>query len=344
MTIEEIDAELKRRGFDPSTGKDIPPKKMPSERRREEVVKGDLIQSAMGAAMGAMGISPDMMKSGTKALERISPMIPGIGELAQVARPSELVKATKAGKRAFPEAAGVIAEELGKRGIDPELAAGLATPVAIAPEIASSILGLGGMRTGTSTVARAIRTKPRDLGPVFQAGEKAAGISGDLPIQRGAVARFPIQERLAATKQPTPISPAQATPSVAPISYPKDPAAFINFANGRIRSFGKKLTPQEIDDTKTILTNMINEGKVARGTEPFALATKLRQEVTKLHNQVIPGREELNRVYSLSKKIHPDIGGWIADGLKRYGKDVVKAAIVATGVGAGVGLGIRQRR
>lgn len=210
---------------------------------------------------------------------------------------------------------------------------------------ASTIYGIGSLgKTGLALAAkgtaaladaspmfRGLITSPEALSPEFEAGKTAAGISGDLPIQRGAAAKFPKQDILAATKQPRPIVPAETIPSVSPMSYPSDPAAFINFAKARVSTFGDKLSPQELDDYKTILSKMFKDGSLPSGTNYAAQGAQLKSEVTNLHNAAIPGREELNEVFGWAKKFHPDIAGHLVDIGKKYGKYVLYGALSKLG-------------
>jgi hypothetical protein len=260
-------------------------------------------------------------------MDKISPMIPGFAEVSQVARPSEMASIAQKGHEFFPEAGGNIAEELGRRGVNPKIAASVALPVSIAPEIASSVMGINEIVSGPSTIAKAIRTAPKKLGPAFDAGERAAGISGDLPVQRGAMARFPKSE----------IDPVTPSGVPTPKSYPKDLNSFLNFTKARVTAFGEKLSPQELDDYKTMLGTHLDAMK-AKGlakTEPFAIASKLRNQVTELHNMAIPGREELNKIYAISRKLHGDAA---ADAVKafvsKYGKRVLAETAALTLGGA----------
>lgn len=234
-------------------------------------------------------------------------------------------------RKGLEDVAGYGAEKMGAAGVNPNLSAALMTPIAIAPDILAAGTGIAGLEASEAALPRAIRNTPRMLGAEFQAGEKAAGISGELPIQRGAFAKFP---NLAG--QPS-NSPPPMAPYVSPKSYPKDPSSFLNFAKGRVQALGERLSPQELDDYKTMLSTQIDGMKVKglSKTEPFAIASQLRKQVTELHNAAIPGREQLNKVYALSKTIHPDLGGWVKDGVKKYGVKAIGAVLAGLGIGAG---------
>lgn len=174
-----------------------------------------------------------------------------------------------------------------------------------------------------TTLGRAILNSPEALGPEFRGGEKAAGISGDLPLRRGGTQKFP---DLAG--QPS-LSPPVEAPMVAPLSYAKDTNSFLNQARARVQAFGDKLSPQELNDYKTELSNIL--GSTPPGTPQYAIASQLKTDVTALHNTAIPGREQLNAVYGLSKTLHPDIGGMVSTLIKKVGWLPVKIALGTAG-------------
>lgn len=182
---------------------------------------------------------------------------------------------------------------------------------------------------------KALGKSPGELSPEFSTGNEAAGISEQLPVQRGAMARFPQPERIAPTKQPIPIAKAETLPSVPPVSYPRDPASFINFAQARIKAFGSRLSPQELNDYKDILSDIFNTGKIAHGTPQYAVASQLGTDVSGLHTAAIPGREALNATYGLSKTLHPDLVGPLFGLVKRFGKLAVASALAGAGFETG---------
>lgn len=259
-------------------------------------------------------------------------IVPSGGRISLTDAMSEISNLSPAAKiqQKLKDLAGAGAERMGAAGVNPKLSAALMTPVAIAPDILGAATVVGSIRTSATPLAKAIRSSPKMLGAEFQAGEKAAGISGELPVQRGAFAKM--NPRLHGTP------PFEAP--YKPKSYPKDTASFLNFAKARVQALGDKLSPQELDDYKTLLSTNIDAMK-AKGlakTEPFAIASQLRKEVTQLHNAVIPGRGELNKVYAISKKIHPDMGGWVKDGVKKYGVKAIGTVLAGLGIGAGTQL------
>lgn len=199
-------------------------------------------------------------------------------------------------------------------------ASGFAVPGAVkaVSEIPAAIKGFLG--NSKSAFLQALAKNPKEFGPDFEAGRSAAGISGQLPMRRGAVARFPKPEMNVPTKSPKPIVDAETLPSVPPVSYPRDTNSFINFARARVKGFGKRLSPQELDDYKTELSNIL--GSTPPGTPQYAVASQLKTDVTGLHNEAIPGREFVNKAFGMSKTLHPKIpvGGAIKSAAKLAGK------------------------
>lgn len=260
---------------------------------------------------------------------KLAPMIPGIEPLTTIAEAAPF--ATKIKDETLPKAGEDLAGYLGEKIPNhPNIGAAAGTIVAKAPDIIGSAMGLGELAAGDSAIAQAIRKTPRMIGKEMESGVSAAGISDKLPVQRGAFARFANN----ASKGMSPEA-AQASLPMAPASYPKDPNSFVNFAMARVQAFGEKLSPQELSDTKSALSTMMRDGKLVPGTPPYAVATKLKRAVTDLHNQAIPGREELNQIYALSKTLHPEIGKWAVEGAKKYGVKAIGAVLAGLGIGAG---------
>lgn len=228
----------------------------------------------------------------------------------------------------FRNAGGAVAESLGAEGINPNIAAGAGTLLAMVPDAVQAGGVVRNIMKSPGIIQRAIRSTPKMLGEEFEAGKRAAGISENLPVQRGSAARFP--EGISKGIEP---DIASRSLPMAPTSYPKDPNTFINFVKDRISNFGDKLTPQELNDTKTILATMMRNGKLQPGTQPFAVASKLNKDVTALHNAAIPGREELNKIYSLSKTLHGEnVANSIREFITKYGKRALaETAAIALG-------------
>lgn len=232
-----------------------------------------------GLSRGALGVA------------RTIPEIDALSTIAELKGPADAIHAQ------FPEQAGNLAEYLGSKGFDPKVSAALTTPIALAPEIASSAMGIGQVVAGQGPLAKAIRNTPRMLSPRYDALNEAAGISKDLPVQGGRIPKFPNLAGL-----PSNAPPPQA-PMVAPKMYPKDTNSFLNFARGRVESLGKKLSSQELHDYHTIINTAMRDGDIVPGTNQHAIASKLGKQVASLLGKAVPGREELDEIYALSKKL-----------------------------------------
>jgi hypothetical protein len=190
-----------------------------------------------------------------------------------------------------------------------------------------------------SPLLRGLINSPKELSPEFQAGKEAVGIGTDLPERIGRKARFPEPELNVATKQPKPIAKAETLPGVSPVAYPKDTNAFLNFANARVKAFGNKLSPQELNDFKEITGEMFRKGEIVPGTDQYAVATKLQHQVTPLLNKAIPGRASLNKTYAISKTLHPNVIGAVKDYAKTYGPAALFSAIGLKALFGGNGVG-----
>jgi hypothetical protein len=215
---------------------------------------------------------------------------------------------------------------LGKAGY-PKAGAVLGTGISLAQPILGAATSLSSVM-GDSPIAQAIQNTPKDLGPRYQQLDQVAGISSDLPIQAGKAAKYPPPDLgPLASKAPRPVLSAEPLPSTTPQSYARDPSSFLNQASQRVNTFGDRLTPQELHDYKTILTNQINGGDVAPGTQAYAMAVKLRGQVSDLLNNAVPGRQELNQIYGYAKTIHEDLPAYLAKGIKEFGKASIVGAL-----------------
>lgn len=190
-------------------------------------------------------------------------------------------------------------------------------------------LGAAGLNAASdTTLGKAILNSPKDLSPEYDALHEAAGISKDLPVQRGNVLKFP---NLAG--QPSNVPPPFA-PAIAPLSYAKDPNTLINLARGRMSALGDQLSPQELNDYKTLIGQMIDTGKVGSGT-PLAMAAQARAQASDLLNNRVDGLAELNKVYGLSTKLRnpsqflPDA---VQAGVAKYGPWFGRAVAVKLGL------------
>jgi hypothetical protein len=188
--------------------------------------------------------------------------------------------------------------------------------------------GTGIVKAADSTIGQAILNSPKDLSPAYDALHESAGISKDLPVQRGAGLRFP---NLAG--QPTSAPPTFA-PAIAPLTYAKDPNTLLNIARGRMENLGDRLSPQELNDYKTLIGQMIDTGKVGAG-KPLAMASQLRAQASELLNNRVEGLAELNKVYALSTKLRNPtefLPQFIQNGLQKYGPWFARAAAVKLGL------------
>jgi hypothetical protein len=128
--------------------------------------------------------------------------------------------------------------------------------------------------------------------------------------------------------QPSSVPPPFA-PAIAPINYPRDPNNLLNFAKGRMDALGSQLSPQELNDYRTLISQLIDTGKVGAG-KPLAMASQLRAQATTLLNQAVPGLDDLNKAYAISKAV-PGLGeGLIAIG-KKLGHTAMTAAAAKLG-------------
>lgn len=305
MTIEELGQKVKAKYpeyaqmDDADIGKRVATK-YPEYQAQIDV---DKPQGVLGAVSSALGSRPELKAYSEGEGADISN--PFIAARETLSAPIRLGATLARGPSATGEA---IAETGGALGY-PKTAAALGTAVSMAPELLGAGKALSLMRTSQAPLARAIRLKPKQLGQEFEAINREAGISGNLPERMGSKARFPPPELQGlATRPPKPLLLGETIPEVPPKSYPRDMNTFLNLASDRIKKFGKQLSPQELDDYKTELSTLLREKKGLKGTPPYAVATKLYKETTALQNEIMPGMEDLNKVYSLSKKLHPEVG------------------------------------
>lgn len=233
---------------------------------------------------------------------------------------------------AAKKAGGYIAEKGGEIFPNhPNIAAGVGTAVSVLPDLGMMMSGPSALKASTNPIARGLMNTPEELGPEFQSGAEDAGISGNLPEQRGAVARFPQPERIVPTPQPKPMTPAQTLPSVPPTSYPRDPSALVNFAKTRMDTFGDKLSPQELSDYKTMLGNVLDKS-FNPNSPAGAIATQVKNQASELLNNAIPGRAGLNQAYGISKATNPDWGSMASYLVKKIGWLPVQIALGQAGV------------
>lgn len=219
---------------------------------------------------------------------------------------------------AGPEATGEAVADLGGEAGYPKTAATMGTIVQMAPDLLGAGKLLYELENSAAPIARMIRTKPRDLSPEYDALKEAAGVSGDLPSRRGYKARFPPHEPQGlGSRPPRAMAPGQTVPEVPPASYPKDINDFLNFAKGRIKTFGSRLSAQELNDYNDELGTWLSTNKKLKNTRTYAVAAKLAEEVAPLHEEAIPGWKDLDRVYKWAKRLHPEIGKAVMTAAKK---------------------------
>ena len=219
----------------------------------------------------------------------------------------------------------------------PNTGAAIGTAIKISPEILSAYTSLKGMYNSANPILKGITNTPQEIGQQMGAGEQAAGINPQLPVRSGTMARFPKTnpDVVTVTPEGTAIpggTPMSTIPDVTPTQYPKNTNALLNHIENRITQFGDQINPQELSDYKKILPEMFNKGEVVRGTPQYAMASKLNSQIGDLYNKAIPGRDQLNQAYSVSKTLHPDIITPLQNYAQKYGKQALKEAIaVAVG-------------
>lgn len=200
-------------------------------------------------------------------------------------------------RNATLEPAGeAIAEAGGAMGY-PATGAAIGTAVQMAPDL----LGLYGGRQALygaqqkSPVVQGLLNTPRELGATYEAQNAAARVVNRPVPTGGTVPRFAPFERVAATKQPTPIVAAEPVPSNVPTSYPSQPERFLSYAEQRLgNSQGKPIAPQELMDWRNKLQTDISTNRIPqfdpetrKTTQLFRAATDLRSRAGSYFNNAI---------------------------------------------------------
>jgi len=225
--------------------------------------------------------------------------------------------------KVFPAMAGGVAKEYTSMGLDPRISALLATPLAIAPQIAGTALSLEGLHNAPSPTVRGLVNTPAELGPEYEAQNTAIGITRRVPQEGGAVAKFPQPEFQGfGAKQPRPVVPAEPLPSIIPIRYPSKPGDFMAYANNRLQ-FGTQLDPQELMDWQVKLQTDMGNGAIpkidpstGKITTIFQQASDLKNRIQQTFNKIaeprlvgadlpegtMPTRAGLNQAYGIAAK------------------------------------------
>jgi hypothetical protein len=173
-----------------------------------------------------------------------------------------------------------IAEALGRRG-HPKIGAAVGTAVQIAPELLSTALGLKGIYKSTDPAVKGALNTTKELGEDFAAQNDAIGVARRVPPEGGAKPQYAPFERVAATKQPTPVVPAEPVPSNVPVRYPSKAGDFMAYARGRLGS-AKGVDPQELMDWQVKLQTDLNNGTIPKIDQATGRITTIYQQATDL--------------------------------------------------------------
>lgn len=211
-----------------------------------------------------------------------------------------------------------------------------------------NLIGTGLAKAAESKLGRALLNSPQDIGVKMREGLTEAGVArrppelgpsakfenpyqypSELPqpAYKKGIAGIPVNAKSIPRLKPQ--IPAEPLPTSVPLKYPEDPASFHNFADARIQGFGNKLTPQEVNDYKTILSDKLTtmERGGLSGTPLYSDLSSLKSRVSQLHESLIPGREELNQIYGLSKGIR-SAPGKVWSGAKKAAKIGATTAVI----------------
>lgn len=253
----------------------------------------------------------------------------GVGLFKSFQAASDLAPWNVVRRNTLDPAGEGVAEEFGRTG-HPAVGAAFGTAIQMAPEIIQAGTGLSNLYQSGNPIVKGLINTPQELGPEYEALDKSAGVSGKLPVQRGTIPKFPGLDGL-----PKNVPPPEA-PNVSPVSYPKDTNTYLNFVRDRLDSVGKNLSPQELADHKTILSNLMKKMAVdgQAGTQVFAKAAQAQSDLTGLQNSAIPGRDSLNRAYGISKGLQGitkralKAGAWAGGGAgSLFGLDALRRAL-----------------
>lgn len=176
-----------------------------------------------------------------------------------------------------------IAEFGGRQGY-PISGALAGTAVQVAPELLSTVLGLKGLYKSTDPAVKGALNTTKELGADYQAQNDAIGVTRRVPPEGGLKPRFAELERVAATKQPKPVIPAEPVPSNIPVRYPSKPGDFLSYANGRLSS-QKPIAPQELMDWQVKLQTDMSNGTIPKIDPTTGRITTVFQQATDLLNR-----------------------------------------------------------
>jgi hypothetical protein len=280
-------------------------------------------QTTWGAVKTALGSRPELQPFGNVQGFKTSPN-PLVAAGQTLAAPIRTGMTLQTG---FPKAGEAIAESEGAEGY-PKAGVAAGMGVSMIPALANTAIGLNSMYESDNPLIKGMVNTPKELSPEYDELHQAAGISKNLPVTGGRVARFPNM-----AGQPS-ANPPPFAPAIAPINYPRDPNALLNFARARMEGLSDQLSPQELNDYRTLIGQMIDTGKVGSGA-PLAAASQLRAQATDLLNNRVEGLADLNKAYAISKTVQnpstliPEV---IREGVEKYGPWFARGAAF---IGAG---------
>lgn len=173
-----------------------------------------------------------------------------------------------------------VAEFGGKHG-HPLMGALSGTAIQVAPELLSTVLGVRGLYESTDPSIKGALNTTKELGEDYNAQNEAIGVSRRVPPEGGMKPRFNEFERVAATKQPKPVVPAEPVPSNIPARYPSKPGDFLSYANGRL-SAPKPIDPQELMDWQVKLQTDLSNGTIPKIDPTTGRITTVYQQAVDL--------------------------------------------------------------
>lgn len=274
-------------------------------------------------------IQPTMMQKFGKVMTSLQPAFNAAKTLTGIVTPGSGIP--ELAQDLAPKIASKEGEMIAQKGTDvgyPLTGATIGTGVSMIPQIAGAFTGFKGLNESEVPLIKGMMNTPQELSPEYDALHEMAGISKNLPETGGRVARFPNM-----AGQPS-SSPPPFAPAIAPTSYPRDPNALINFVRARIEGLGDQLSPQELNDQKTLLSQLMDTGKLGQG-KPFAMAADLKNKAATLLNNRVSGLSDLNKAWAVSKTIQNPmqmLPQAIVDLVKQYGPWIASAAS-AIGIG-----------
>jgi hypothetical protein len=280
---------------------------------------------AISGALGKISSQPEM-----QPIQSIVPSIPKGNPVQQVLGSMRDIAGApfRFGQTLMqaPDIAGEAANDFGASQGYPLTGAAVGTAIKMLPAAATAYGGWEGIHNIPSPTLQGLLNTPKELGPRYTAIDSKAGVSGDLPVQRGNISKFP---GLDGTPQNAP--PIQ-TPNVAPTIYPKDTNTYLNFVRNRIANLGKEMTPQELADHDSMLSSLMGKMQVNnQGQTPvFAKAAQAHSDITAIRNAIVPGRADLNTSYGIAKT-QEQLGPLV----KKYLSNAAKVGGTIGGVGSG---------